>query len=289
MAQTQPDLQAIAFGEIVFDRFEDSVCIGGAPLNFAWYLRQFGIRVAMVSAIGRDELGDIALRRLDEAGIETSGVSRRSEPTGTVDVRLVNGEAEFTINEGAAYDTIELRGNTADMRPALVYFGTVAQKTEVNRATLRRLWASGPRHRLYDVNLRQHHVSPEIVIAGLKEATLLKLSDEEWTVIRGMTSQHAPAELLEPFGLAFIALTRGSRGAILYGRGKEIHQQSPPANVVDTIGAGDAFAAALAAGVMGNAKPEHTLHVACTAGAAVVEHRGAQVELPDALRSAFER
>ena len=241
----------------------------------------------MVSAVGQDELGNTALRLLCEAGIEPSWVSRRSEPTGTVDIRLVNGQAEFTVNEGVAWDYIKLSGDLEGRQPALLYFGTVAQRTEVNRATLRKLWALKPRHCFFDVNLRQHYYSAEIIDEGLREATILKLNEEEWKAIRQLTSQDTPAFLLSCFGLEIVALTRGCRGAVLYVHDKEYQAQSSHVDVVDTVGAGDAFSAALAAGVIHGADLEYTLQVACEVGAFVVQRRGAQVELKDELRGAF--
>ena len=286
--QTGEHPQAISFGEIVFDCFEDTVCIGGAPLNFAWYLRQLGISVAMVSAVGQDELSDTALRLLREADIDSSSVSRRSEPTGTVDIRLVHGQPEFTVNDDVAWDYIELSDDLEGGHPALLYFGTLAQRTEVNRTTLRSLWALKPRHVFFDVNLRQDYYSAEIILDGLRETSILKLNEEEWMVIRQLTSQETPAQMLERFDLAIIALTRGSRGASLYVRGKEYQAQSSRVEVADTVGAGDAFSAVLAAGVIGGADLEYTLQVACEVGAFVVQRRGAQVELPNELREVFK-
>ena len=98
---------AVSFGEVLFDCFEDRTCIGGAPLNFAWNLRQFGFGVVMVSAVGRDELGAEVRQFMDRAGIEGAWTSERPEATGTVDVRLTNGEPEFTVNENVAWDHIE--------------------------------------------------------------------------------------------------------------------------------------------------------------------------------------
>ncbi len=282
------DIQAVAFGEIVFDCFEDSSCIGGAPLNFAWYLRQFGISVAIVSAVGRDKLGNTALRLLHEADIDPSWVSRRSEPTGTVDIQLLDGQPRYTINEGTAWEYIELPSDLGKIQPTLLYFGTAAQKTQVNRSTLRRLWTLKPRHSFFDVNLRQDHYSGEIVLDGLRAATILKLNHKEWRVIQQLTSLEAPDQILETFGLEIIALTRGSQGAVLYVPGKGYEAESTQVDVVDTVGAGDAFSAALASGVILGADLKYTLQVACKVGTYVVQRRGAQIQLAKELHGAFK-
>lgn len=283
---TNTQLQAVAFGEVLFDCFEDQACIGGAPLNFAWYMRQFAVPVAMVSAVGRDPLGAAVRRSLQEAGIEQSWVFERPEPTGTVDVQLADGQPEYTINENVAWDCIELSGKL-QMQPDLLYFGTLAQRTEVNRAALKKLLALESRHRFFDINLRQNYYSVEIVLDGLQKATILKLNEEEWSIIRGLIREESPARMLERFDLETIALTRGGEGAELYVPGKKLEATSARVAVVDAVGAGDAFSAALAAGAMRNADLEQTLQVACEAGAFVVQQRGAQVELPETLRGAF--
>lgn len=276
---------AIAFGEVVFDCFEDSVRIGGAPLNFAWYLHQFGIPVAVVSAVGSDELGEAAVRFMQEAGI-ASWVSRRPEPTGTVDITLADGQPDFRIREATAWEHIappQQLGGT----PSLLYYGTVAQRSETNRATLGALLAAGPRHRFFDVNLRREYFSPQIVFDGLWSATIVKVNEEEWEIVRRITNQDTPAQVLDHFSLEMIALTLGGRGAELYLHGRELSFQGPRVEIVDSVGAGDAFSAALAAGVMLGADPEHSLQVACEAGSLAVRARGAQVPLTDDLRSAF--
>lgn len=275
--------QAIVFGEILFDLFEDGDYLGGAPLNFAWYLRQFGISVAMVSAIGQDELALRVKLILQEAGIQQKFVSIRTKPTGTVVVKLTDGQPDFTIKEDVAWDFIELPSEL-NASSELLYFGTLAQRTAMNRATLKRLLLTNPSHRFFDVNLRQHFFSEEIVLDGLRNATIVKFNEEEWSVIREITSQETPGELVNRFSLQALVLTRGSKGASLYNAEKEYHAVSPTVEVVDTVGAGDAFSAAIAAAAIYGVPLEQALPFANEVGAFVVGQRGAQAELPEQLR-----
>ena len=283
MADSDP--RVVAFGEVLFDCFPDQVCIGGAPMNFAWYLRQFGIPVAVLSAVGRDELGAEAQRLLRQAGI-VSWVAERPEPTGTVEVQLVEGQPDFTINRNVAWEHIEFPP-ALEGQPELLYFGTAAQLSPVNRATLKELLAHGARHRLYDANLRREFDDPQILLDGLEWATILKLSEGEWETVRRLTRQDTPGEMLEHFGLEILAVTRGSEGAELYVPGGEFRSPSPRVEVADTVGAGDGFCAALTAGVLQGMDPEETLQKACEVGAFVAQQRGGQVELPMAWRRAF--
>ena len=280
--------EAVSFGEIVFDRFRDAAHLGGAPLNFACYLRQFGVSVALVSAVGGDERGETAIRALTAADVDTTWVASRPQPTGTADVSLVDGDPEFEVAEGSAWEHIAPPGDLTWARPGLLYFGTVAQKTDINRATLASLRSSRPRHVLLDINLRPGLHSPETVLRSLYMASILKMNEMEWQVVRSVTSQDAPAGLLESYGLELIALTRGSKGAELHTpSGTHAIGGRKLARLVDQVGAGDAFSAALAAGVIRGADPDHTLQVAADVGAAAVQSRGAVVDLPDSLKRAF--
>ena len=279
--------EVVSFGEIVFDLFEGEAHLGGAPLNFAFYLRQLRVSVALVSAVGRDVLGERALRSLAAAGVDAAWVESGPRPTGTVDVSLVDGEPQFTVNDGAAWEAIRFDRDLADLRPTLLYFGTVALKTSTNRATLRTLGSLGPRHVLLDLNLRPGRYSVDLVTAALDMATIVKMNEEEWRIVREMTSQESLAGLMEDFGLEMIALTRGPMPAELYVSGEEHVEEVPEVTVVDTIGAGDAFSAALAAGVIRGAPSRDVLRAACRTGAAAVEGSGALVSLPSELRNAF--
>lgn len=283
---TMSNPAAVAFGEVLFDRFEDRDCLGGAPLNFAWYLRQLGVRVAVLSAVGPDELGAQVVRVLREAGI-VPWLADRAEPTGTTDVRLQDGEPEFSINPDTAWEHIEF---PAELRaaPELLYFGTVAQKWEANRATLARLLELDIRHRFYDANLRPFFRAPEVVLEGLRRATVVKLSGEEWEEVSRLVGEDAPGRVAERFGIEALAVTRGDAGAELHVRGACHRVDCPTVEVVDTVGAGDAFSAVLAAGVMRGADPRRTLRVACDVGTFVVQHRGAQVDLPEDLRAVLD-
>jgi fructokinase len=277
----------LSFGEALFDCFIDRRRLGGAPLNFAWNLRQFGLPVAMVSAVGRDEHGAEIQRFLERAGIDRTWLVERDEPTGTVDVRLAQGEPDFTINENAAWDYIELLRTPET--PDMLYFGAVAQRTPQNRQTLGRLFDLNPRRLFFDINLRQRYYTEEIVLEGLRRATMVKLNTSEWNVVRHMIRLEKPEDLLEACDLDMVALTAGSDEAALYTRQGVFRRQPPKVTVVDTVGAGDAFSAALAAGALLGVDAPLILEIACAAGAVVASHAGAHVRLPDKVRCAFDR
>lgn len=279
--------KAISFGEILFDQIDDDYHLGGAPLNFAYYLRQFGVPVALVSAIGNDRLGNIVRNRLDDAGVESTWVVTRPEPTGTAKVTLVSGTPEFSITEGCAWEHIDISNDRLGIKPFLLYLGTVAQKTSVNRFSLDDLCSLNPRHIFADINLRPNLYSPKLVLDTLQQATILKMNESEWNFVEAITSLHNPHELLDNFNLEIVAVTYGSNGAEIYVPGRMFVTMGDAKSVIDPVGAGDAFAAALAAGIIQGANLEYTLNVACQTGAEVVQSRGSLVNISEDLRSAF--
>ena len=273
--------RALCFGEVLFDRFADGAYLGGATLNFAWYLNQCDVATTMVSAVGRDELGDGALQTLRQAGIDTSLIARLNRPTGVVDVTLDDGEPQFHLQDDTAWDYIPLP--PAPLPPAdLLYFGSAAQRSAYNRATLQRLLAPPARfaHCFFDVNLRPPHYQEASVLDGLQRATTVKVNEEEWEQIKGLAAVADADELLQRYGVDQLVVTRGEAGASLYRRDRHVRALSPQVEVVDAVGAGDACSAVLAAALLhGRDLPRH-LAMACRAGAFVVGQRGAQTRLP---------
>jgi fructokinase len=283
-----PELQAVAFGEILFDVFDDGAYLGGAPLNFPWYLFQFGIAVGIVSAIGNDGLGSQAQSVLRQAGISQAYVTCSDAPTGTVDVKLTNGQPHYTINQGVAWDQITLP-QELPIAPHLLYFGTLAQRTEMNRLSLARLLQLVPEHRFFDINLRQNFFTDQIILDVLRNSTLAKLNEDEWQVLQRLCDAREPHDLVRRFGLPALIVTRGDRGASLYTANNEYHAASPAVEVVDAVGAGDAFSATIAAAALREMPLNEALPIACEVGAFVVTQRGAQAQLPVALRQAVGR
>ena len=136
-----------------------------------------------------------------------------------------------------------------------------------------------------DLNLRPGLHSRDLVLTALGMATMVKMNEEEWQVVGEMTSQRTVVGLMESFGLERVALTAGPMPAKLYVSGEEHVEEPPEVTVADAIGAGDAFSAALAAGVIRREPASDVLRTACRAGAAAVEGHGALVDLPAELRN----
>ncbi len=277
----------LCFGEMLWDILPTGAFPGGAPFNVAYHLAQHGADVHLVSAVGRDILGDELLHRLAAWHVSMRAVARLARfPTGVVRVSLApNGDARFAIETKVAWDHIPATAEmlrTAVCADALV-FGSLAQRSAANRVSLSRLLATLPKKalRVFDVNLRPPHDDLTLVRKLARRATVLKLNSDEAARLAGATPRanheeaHARA-LAADTGCAIVVVTAGARGAGLL-RGRRWHwEPARPVRVADTVGAGDAFLAALVAHVLaGNLSDAACLARACRIGEWIATQRGA--------------
>jgi fructokinase len=248
----------VGLGELIWDVFPEGRRLGGAPSNFAYLSRLLGAEAAVASRVGRDPLGAEAIEKLSRAGVSTEYIQHDdSHPTGTVGVRICEGgEPLFNVNENSAWDYLEWTPEWEKLAAGtgVVCFGTLGQRHPAARATVTRfLEATGAGAlRLFDVNLRHSFFTPEMLARSLALSTVVKLNAEELSAAAHMLSLSAAGErataeaLLERFGLDLVAVTRGAGGSLLVAREGADEHAGFPARVADTIGCGDAFAAALA-------------------------------------------
>ncbi len=249
-------LDVLAFGEVLWDVIDGVPHLGGAPFNLAAHAAKCGLRAAIVSAVGRDDLGRRAVAEARRLGVLTDFIAEHPTlPTGTVNVTLdTRGVPSYEIVKPVAWDEIDCGGD-AQPRVASVClrafcFGTLAQRSPVSAATLAQLLAALPDSTLvfFDVNLRQHFWSRELVERGLARTDILKVNDEEMRALG-----FAPDALFARFPrLSTIVETRGAAGCVVTPRaGAPLASPAlPDGPVVDTVGAGDAFSAAFLAAVL---------------------------------------
>ena len=251
----------IGIGEVLWDLLPSGPQLGGAPANFTFHAHALGGRAGVVTRIGNDALGTEILQRLEQAGVESGAVQVDEEaPTGTVTVELsAEGVPNFTIHEDVAWDRLEVTPRALDeIRAAdAICFGSLAQRSEPARIAVQKLVASAPAEalRIFDINLRQHYYSQEVIEASLRLAHVLKLNDVELPILAGMfnlagTTREQIKRLSDQFDLQVIALTRGGEGSLLYQKGEWSDQPSELVEIADTVGAGDAFTAALVLGLL---------------------------------------
>lgn len=254
----------VAIGEVLWDLLPSGAVLGGAPANFTIHARTLGADARLISRVGDDDLGREIRRRLAATGLPVDTVQvDPTAPTGTVSVELsAEGLPSYTIHEGVAWDDVKADDLAlAAVRPAdAICFGSLAQRFPSGRENLRSLLAAAPAEalRIFDINLRQSYYSRAIVEASLRVADVLKLNDAELPVLAEMFAISGDervviAALAERFALRAVALTRGDRGSLLLAaEGFSEHPGVRPEIVRDTIGAGDAFTAVLALGLLGH-------------------------------------
>ena len=274
----------VLFGEVLFDRFPDgSTVLGGAPLNVALHLQGFGLAPRLLSAIGADLLGERILARMEAAGLDTSGIGvDPHHPTGTVDVALADGEPTFTITPDVAWDFIDV--SRAPGRAALLYHGSLALRRAAAGNAVDRLRARLGAPVFLDVNLRDPWWSRETVRERLATARWIKLNHDELAALADGADEPERAAAL--FGLGDIErvfVTRGAAGAAAYRRdGSRVEVAPDPdsVTVIDTVGAGDAFASVLICGLLRGWTLEEMLARAQAFASRIVACRGAVPDDP---------
>jgi fructokinase len=288
----------VAVGEILWDLLPNGRQMGGAPANVAWHATQLGMRTALVSTVGDDGAGRDIIVQLDRLGIDRSYVAMDAAyPTGTAGVMLDSeGKSTFTITEQVAWDNIALHAGLLHLvaEADAVCVGTLAQRTDTSRRTIQTLFAAARPGclRVYDVNLRQGFFNATIVGQTVAQCHVVKLNDEEWPIVAGMLElppdpRAGAIALRRRHGLQMVAITRGALGSVLCDAQGLHDHPGLPIHVVDTVGAGDAFTAAITAGIV-QGLPLARLHeFAARAASFVCTRAGATPTLPEDLIEAF--
>lgn len=262
---------------------------GGAPFNVAYHLHQLDADVRLVTAVGRDALGEELLRRIRDWGLNTDTITRHQGlPTGSVIATLgPGGDASYEITNSVAWDQILITEDTvrAAVDAQAIVFGSLALRSPINRAGLDRLLTVLPKSawRVFDVNLRAPHDDLLLVREMAKSATLVKLNAEEAArIVLGATSEQSgsPEPLARSLnhncGCAMVCITAGARGAGLLINDKWYWCDGQPVEVADTVGAGDAFLAKLVSLLLpSDVDPAAALASACRHGEWVASQRGA--------------
>jgi fructokinase len=285
---TKPAPQILCFGEILWDFLPDGLFPGGAPFNVAYHLKQHGAEVSLISAVGRDLLGDELLRRVKNWGLSTDTIAlHQGLPTGYVQATISeNGDASYDIVSSVAWDQIVAGQDSLQvaMNAQAIVFGSLAQRSAFNHSALTRLLATLPEDawRIFDVNLRPPHDDLPLVRDLAQKSSLLKLNAAEAArLVDG--SDEAPGReesdartLVEQTNCATICITSGARGAGLLRQGQWHWEPGREVSVIDTIGAGDSFLASLVTHLInGQLSDAESLARACRLGEWVATQRGA--------------
>lgn len=280
------------FGEVLADVFPDQTVLGGAPFNVARHLQAFGAYPMMISRTGEDALGAQLRDNMRALGMPLSGMQQDAQrPTGQVRVTLDGAGHRFEILPDQAYDHLcpeATRQLMRDLKPALAYFGTLAQRQDSSRRALQAMLEDCECPLFLDINLRAPWYDADVIASSLHAADIVKLNDEELAVIAdlfGLASMAPEAQaraLQQRFALRQVLVTCGAAGSWMLDLAGQVWRASPAGEdgpLVDTVGAGDAYAAVFLLGLLHGWDVPETLQRASVYAAAICRVRGAA---PDA-------
>jgi len=282
---TQP-VQMLGIGELLWDCFPDRRTPGGAPANVAFHAQQLGLKAAVASRIGEDELGQEICEYLVAQGLSTDLIQRDSKhATGTVTI-VPGANASYTFLENSAWDFLEPTLSLLDaVRSAkAICFGTLAQRRSSSRYAIEKCLqaASKDCHIVYDVNLRPPFYTKETIFKSIERATVVKVNEDEVKSLAQMLEFQSHDEVRFAKGLLdryrqlqMVCVTRGGRGCLAVTVEDLIEIPGNPVEVVDTVGAGDAFTAAVVFGLCERWPLVETLDLANRFGALVASRPGA--------------
>lgn len=285
----------VGIGELLWDCFGDSRRPGGAPANFAYHAQQLGANGVVCSRVGTDDAGDELLAHLREHGCDTRFVQRDShQPTGLVTVDASRPDHPiYTIHENVAWDALALSDEMAKLFTSAeaVCFGTLAQRSITSRNTIEKAIALCNNALIvYDVNLRPPWYSADVIRNSLQRANVVKLNAEEAAKLaellslEGKNAEPIGYELVKSYHLDLVCITRGADGCLLITPDEIVDQPGKSITVVDAVGAGDAFTAALVYGLLKKAPLRAIASFANQVGAMIATRAGA---MPD-VRASYD-
>jgi fructokinase len=248
----------VGIGELLWDVFPTEKKAGGAPVNFVYHACQLGAEGYAISAVGNDALGTEIMQELNKNHIRHL-IESIEYPTGNVMVKLDNGNPTYTIIEGVAWDYIPLTQESIDVvkKADAVCFGTLAQRSSVSRETISTLLSYIPKEALcfFDINIRQHYYSKELIEACLEKANVFKINDEELRLLIPMFNLKGSIDnicqwFIDKYDLRYLVLTAGEEYSTIYGKQEISTIRTPKVIVADTVGAGDSFSGAFVYSVL---------------------------------------
>lgn len=286
----------VGMGEALWDMLPEGRKIGGAPANFAYHVSQFGLDSRVVSAVGDDELGNEILANFAEKKLECQ-IEKVPYPTGTVQVELdEKGVPCYDIKEGVAWDNIPFTVSLLELakKTDAVCFGSLAQRNSVSRETINRFIDEMPQEehvlKIFDINLRQHFYSKELIEESIKKCNILKINDEELAIVSQMFGfadidfKEQCKLLLTKYNLKMLILTCGVDGSYVFAPGEMSFLETPKVKVADTVGAGDSFTGAFVAAILKGLEMKEAHRLAVNVSAFVCTQNGAMPELPAEIK-----
>jgi fructokinase len=276
--------KVLCIGEILWDLLPEGAKVGGAPLNVALHLKNFGFAVKFAGRIGNDQLGYDLKSFIEKQGLDSELLQIDNElETSTVKVQLEpNNQVRFEIVDNVAWDRIEFSDSlrTSAEEADVIIYGTLASRHSFTRQTILNILDCNRGLKLIDVNLRAPFINKDIVEGLIQKATIVKLNSDELRLIAGWYNKNYDEKELavwfsEKYPCEILCVTRGDKGAFLYNHGQYLVHQGFMVDVKDTVGSGDAFLAGFLSRYLSGESLNLSLEYACATGALVATKTGA--------------
>ena len=277
--------QVTSIGEILFDVYPDGKTLGGASFNFIYHVIKLTGEGSFVSRVGNDDEGNSVLEFLKKNKISTDFVQvDEKHPTGESIASLNDQKIpDWKIKTGTAYDFIELTDEVESLvtnKTDCLYFGTLAQRDLTTRKTIHHFFKRDLKY-FCDLNIRQNFYTKELIKECVTECNVLKINIDELRLVnelllgKALDTTETPKRLLNEFNLDLLCVTNGSKGATIFNRETNNHYYAKLENIVDTVGAGDAYAAILCVGYLKNWNIEKINKIASDFAGEIVKINGA--------------
>jgi fructokinase len=290
------DFNIIGLGEVLWDVFPDGPRFGGAPANWACAIAGLmgeKANVFIISSVGNDQLGSDASKSFEQRNVDVSKLQSSAFATGTVTVKLDElRQASYEFAENCAWDNIVSSEQWHELTPTTdaICFGSLAQRSDISKKSIQAFVSELPSTTLkvFDINLRAPFYTNETILQSLELANVLKLNEEELPIIANMLgitgdTQSLLKQIQDKFQLNTIALTLGAEGAVLIHHDQQVEVPIVPTTVVDTVGAGDSFTAALTLGLLLDKPLLEIALFATKVSSYVCSQRGATPQLSPAM------
>ncbi len=289
--------KVVCIGEVLWDSLPHGMFLGGAPLNVAVNLTNLGIDASMISAVGNDELGEKTLAEIKSRGLNINSIQINDQLTGLVEVELDDrGVPSYIIHEDRAWDNIEATDSAKELLASADFavFGSLSLRNEASALAIKELLADFDGYKILDVNFRKPFYSKSLIEELLGHADLLKVNDEEIEEIAvwfGLDSDYQASipKLCSMFGIKHSIITLGEGGSAFFSDEVFYHHSRFNVDVVDTVGAGDAFLSGVIYSLINNESPHNLLKFANAMGAYVAGSKGATPDLNlELVKSRFD-
>lgn len=264
-------------------------------MNVALRLKSFGVNVELISAIGNDHFGDQILTSLNQRNIKTDIIGRNDYPTGVVNISInEKGNARYDIIYPSAWDKIIFSEKVSDIisKSKVFVFGSLVSRDPVSRESLMK-YLSYAKYKVFDVNLRKPHFTHKGILELMNFSDLIKLNDEElFEISEALGSKNKSLKqniifLSKKTNTKTICVTKGAYGAVLFHNGNFFKNDGYKVSVIDTVGSGDSFLAALIFSLFSGNDPQEAVDRACAIGAIVAASEGANPTITPTMLNDF--